>query len=64
MEKEKKHHCFNCGEETEDYDELPNGKRIWVCNNSKCEKELRDTVREMESEARGRAQEDGYQRYY
>jgi len=61
---DKKHYCFNCGAETENYDEMPNGMTLWVCEDSKCEKELRDAAREIESEARSNAEQDGYSRYY
>lgn len=60
----KIHHCFNCGEETEDYDELPNGQKLWVCNSSACTKELRSTAAQIDEEVRDRAREDGYSRYY
>lgn len=62
--KKRINHCFNCGEETEDYEEMPNGRRVFVCASGKCERELRDEIRAMEDETRGRANEDGYSRYY
>lgn len=60
----KIHHCFNCGEETEDYDEMPNGSKLWCCGRSECAKELRLTASEIEAEARDRAEQDNYRQYY
>ncbi len=63
-EKIKIHHCDICGEETEDYDHLPNGKKIYICGSVGCGKDFIQTAREMESEARDNAREDGYSKYY
>lgn len=63
-DKKRIHHCFNCGEETEDYDELPNGKRIYICSSQKCAREFIEECRAMEAEARDRADNDGYSQYY
>lgn len=60
----KIHYCFNCGQETDNYESLPNGKDVWICDSSACYKELREEARAMESEARSRAEEDNYDRYY
>jgi hypothetical protein len=60
----KKHYCFNCGEETDDYEGLPNGRNVYICDSNECYKELRETCREMEQEARRNAEEDGYSAYY
>lgn len=60
----KIHHCFNCGEETEDYEELPNGQKFWCCNEKECNRELRQVSREIEAEARERAEMDKYHKYY
>ena len=63
-QKPKVHYCFNCGEETEEWDELPNGRKIYCCGSSKCVRELREEVKAMQLEARDRAEEDGYSAYY
>lgn len=55
--------CFNCGAQTEDWDELPNGKKVYICHDNSCTKELRDTCREVESDMIQRAEEDNYDRY-
>lgn len=60
----KIHHCAICGEETEDYEYLPNNKKIYICGSNECAKDFMQTAREMESEARSNAQEDGYSKYY
>lgn len=62
--KKNVHHCFNCSEETDDYEEMPNGRKVWCCGSSACEKELRSELRGMEQEARYRAENDGYSQYY
>lgn len=69
MENETKkikiHHCFNCGQETEDWEELPNGRsKLYVCGESQCQRELSQVYREIESEARQSAEDDSYSRYY
>lgn len=61
---EKIHHCFYCGEETEDWDELSNGRIIYVCGDNLCQRELREINREIDAEAIDRADEDGYSKYY
>jgi len=58
-----KHCCEYCGEETEDYDEAPNRRKVYVCGSAKCGKELQADYQYMEDEKRHRAQEDNYDRY-
>lgn len=64
MADNKIHHCFNCGEETEDSDDLPNGRTLYICGRSACIREFRDACSEIENEARNNAEEDGFSRYY
>lgn len=59
----KKHHCFNCGAETEDWDSAPNGNKIYVCDDPKCIKEHRYQMAAAENEKRWRAEDDNYDRY-
>lgn len=57
------HHCEYCGEETEDWDEAPNGRKVYICSSSKCARELQADYQYMEDEKRQRAEEDNYDRY-
>jgi hypothetical protein len=59
----KIHHCEYCGAETEDFDEAPNGRKVYVCGSSKCGKELQADYQYMQDERRHRAEEDEYSRY-
>jgi hypothetical protein len=54
--------CFNCGAETEDWDEI-GYRKVWVCGAQRCHRELRDENRAIEDNARYDAEQDGYERY-
>ena len=54
--------CFNCGRETNDWDEI-GYRKVWVCGHQRCHNEIRDANRAAEEEAQMRAMEDGYDRY-
>ena len=46
----KTHYCDNCGEPTEDYDETPDGKKVWICSSSKCINEFKEFCQEWNRE--------------
>lgn len=62
--KPQTHHCYHCGEETEDWDKLPNGRKLYICGRSACIRDFQETCREVEAEAQSRADDDNYSRYY
>lgn len=60
---DKVHHCFNCGEETEDWDELPNYQKLYICGKKECAMEFNQACQEVEADIQDRAREDNYGRY-
>jgi hypothetical protein len=54
--------CFNCGQPSEDYEEIGN-VTLYVCSQRQCQRELRYELERAESEKRERAEEDDYSRY-
>ena len=58
------HHCFNCGEESENYKVYPNGKKIWFCDLDKCSIVLNSLLKIMKFQAIQKAEEDNYREYY
>ena len=54
--------CFNCGAETDDWDEIGD-RPEWVCGNQRCHREMRDANRNIYEQAQLDAMEDGYDRY-
>jgi hypothetical protein len=54
--------CFNCGAETDDWDEIGNSPQ-WVCGKQDCHREMRAANRAIDEQAQLDAMEDGYDRY-
>ncbi len=59
----KIHYCFNCGAETDNREDLPNGREISVCHDPECQKEHKYQYQSMEADMRDAAREDNYSRY-
>ena len=60
---DKIHHCEYCGAKTEDWDEAPNGRKVYICSSNKCTLELQADYQYMRDERRHRAEDDDYDRY-
>ena len=54
--------CFNCGAETNDWDEI-GYQKVWVCGQRECHREIADANRAADEQAQLAAREDGYDRY-
>ena len=54
--------CFNCGADTGDWDYLGD-KKVDVCGDPRCHRELADENRGIDEDAQERAREDRYDRY-
>ncbi len=64
MPNDKKHYCFNCGNVTEEKEELPNGETLYVCDKRSCIKEFSLREQEIEIEEREAHEAEKYSRYY
>lgn len=54
--------CFNCGEETADWDEI-GYQKVWVCGKRACHREIAAANRAVDEEAQDRAAQDHWDRY-
>ena len=54
--------CFNCGAETNDWDEI-GYQKVWGCGLRECHREIADANRAADEQAQLDAMEDGYDRY-
>ena len=47
-----RNYCFNCGEEVDpnDYEEIGNNIKLWVCEKKECNRELRNEIRAFNEE--------------
>jgi DNA-directed RNA polymerase subunit N (RpoN/RPB10) len=54
-------HCFNCGKELGVFETWPGD--LDTCGSIVCDREARHARQAEESEARERAEQDGYERY-